>query len=228
MGINIYNDEERKFSKLKNDLKNLPKIETPNNFEYNLLTKIQNRSFSTSTKEREGFNFIKFFAPSAIVVAAIIAFFIFLPNTEQQIDNPLMSEPQAITSNGKQVAESIQNETSPSTSAQHETQNQAVNNSYQQPANIAPPASGNRKSQYPINQNRSVAIDEFISGDNQKASDIRQGNVVNSGAGSDEFDGFFVREQPDQKTIERYRAMVDSVKKAQAKQDSLKKAKKTK
>lgn len=229
MGIKSYNDDEVKFSALKKDLKDLPKIETPDNFEYNLFTKIQNKSFETVTEERVKFNLIKFFAPSAIVVTAIVVFFIFLPNADTQMDNPLMSEPQAITNDNKQLSEVLPDGEVTSNEvlvAQDQIPNPSNNQSNNR--GFIPISPQNQSSRYPINRNRSVAIDDFISGDNNNRSNIRQGNVVNSGTGSDEFDGFFVREQPDKKTIEKYRAMIDSVKKVQAKQDSLKKAQKTK
>ena len=76
----IYNDEENKFSELLNDLKDLPKIKAPDNFEYNLMTRIQNKNFGTVEKERPQFNLVKFLAPSAVVVATIILIFIFLPS----------------------------------------------------------------------------------------------------------------------------------------------------
>lgn len=230
MGLKSYNDDEVKFSALKKNLKDLPKIETPDNFEYNLYTKIQNKSFEIVTEERVKFNLIKFFAPSAIVVTAIVVFFIFLPNADAPIDNPLMSEPQAIANDNQQLTEAIPdgeiaiNEVLPN--IQDQTPSQSNNQSNN--GVLAPSVPQSQSSRYPINRNRSVAIDDFISGDNNNRSNIQQGNVVNSGTGSDEFDGFFVREQPDKKTIEKYRAMIDSVKKVQAKQDSLKNAQKTK
>ncbi len=227
MEIKDYNDK-MEFSELKNDLKNLPKIGTPDNFEYNLYTKIQNKSFANLSVQREKFNLVKFFAPSAIVVTALIAFFVFLPNSDQQLDNPLMSEPQEITSNGQQVVETIQNGSAPNQEVSTTSNPNSVNLQSPNKAPASPNIVAKKENKYPINRNQSVAVDEFISGDNKNRSDIRQGNVVNSGTGRDEFDGFFVREQPDQKTLEKYRAMIDSVKRAQAKQDSLKKAKKTK
>ncbi|MEW6196211.1 MAG: hypothetical protein AB1521_13760 [Bacteroidota bacterium] len=226
MEIKGYNDE-MKFSELKSDLKNLPKISAPDNFEYNLYTKIQNKSFADLTEQRGKFSFVKFFAPSAIVVTALIAFFIFLPNSDQQLDNPLMSEPQEIASSGQKVVETIQNDNTPNREVSATPNSNSVRS--QNPSKASPNTNfaTNQERKYPINRKQSVAVDEFISGDNKNNSDIRQGNVVNSGTGSDEFDGFFVREQPDQKTLEKYRAMIDSVKRAQAKEDSLKKAKKT-
>ena len=228
MGINSYNNETEQ-SKLINDLKSLPKINAPENFELNLMTRIQNQNFGEVNEERAQFNFIKFLTPSAVVVTAVIVFFVFFSNTNQQIDNPLMTEPPAIISdsqgniassktklaaNEKQVSnenagivtEQIESITNPGIDRRIQKNNAVVEN----------------KSKYPISRNRSVALDDFISGDAQKRTNIQQGNVVNNGDESADFDGFFVRQQPDKETISKYRAMIDSVKKAKLKADSIK------
>ena len=43
---------DSKQSKLIEDLKSLPKIKAPENFEYNLMTRIQNQNFGDVKKER--------------------------------------------------------------------------------------------------------------------------------------------------------------------------------
>jgi len=220
MGINIY-DEEKQFSKLINDLKELPKINAPDNFEFQLLAKIQNGSFEDKPIPRESFNFVKFFTPSAVVVTVIILFFVFLPK-EEQYENPLMSEPQQIISQST-------NERDPVNSKTYNTPKSPVSNSKinTPPLNVVVnpnDAVVKPNSQYPIFNSRSVAVDEYISGENKRRNTF-QGNVVKGGDVLPEFDGFFIREEADKYTIERYRAMIDSIKKAQARVDSLKRAK---
>lgn len=223
MGINIYNDEEKKFSKLINDLKELPKVDTPDNFEFQLMTRIQNKNFEDKPLQREKFNLIKFFAPSAVVVTIIILFFVFLPKDEK-FDDPLLSDPPQIVSNSSgndEVNSSIENNSGGIASNQKtNSQTQTLN------ANINPnDAVIKPNSKYPIFNTRSVAVDEYINGENKRRNTF-QGNVVKGVEDLPEFDGFFIRQEADKATIERYRAMIDSVKKAQAKADSLKRAKK--
>jgi len=220
MGINIY-DEEKQFSKLINDLKELPKINAPDNFEFQLLAKIQNGSFEDKPIPRESFNFVKFFTPSAVVVTVIILFFVFLPK-EEQYENPLMSEPEQIISQST-------NEMDPVNSKAYNTPKSSVSNSKVNtpPLNVVVnpnDAVVKPSSQYPIFNSRSVAVDEYISGENKRRNTF-QGNVVKGGDVLPEFDGFFIREEADKYTIEKYRAMIDSIKKAQARVDSLKRAK---
>ena len=73
--MNNYNIESKQ-SKLIEDLKSLPKIKAPENFEYNLMTRIQNQNFGDVKKERMPFNLVKFLAPSAVVVTGLIIFFL--------------------------------------------------------------------------------------------------------------------------------------------------------
>lgn len=228
MEINIYKDEEKKHSKLVEDLQELPKINAPDSFEFLLMTRIQNKKFENEKVIKEQFNFVKFFAPSAVVVSVILLFFIFFPGNDSQYENPLMSDPQQIAS---QIE--LQKDISERTGRSESSENKGI----PRPDESSPTITFNvnvnpndavlkQNSKYPIFRNRSVALDDYITGENQRRNNLQQGNVVKSGDASPEFDGFFVREEPDQKTIEKYRAMLDSVKRAQTKADSLKRAKK--
>lgn len=230
MGINSYNDDEVKFTRLMKDLKELPKVNAPDNFEYNLLTKIQNKNFGAEKTTRVKFNFIKFFAPSAAVVAVIILFFIFLPTANRQNDNPLMTDPTVI-GNNRQVSvpqESLQSNMRESEVTKQSSANE--NKKFAQAPSLdnktTRSESINQSKKYPISRSRSVALDDYISGDSQKSADLKRANVVSGGSEGNEFDGFLVREQPDKQAVEKYRMMMDSLKKAKAKQDSLKKANK--
>ncbi|NMB82737.1 MAG: hypothetical protein GYA14_13065 [Ignavibacteria bacterium] len=135
-----------------------------------------------------------------------------------------MSDPQQIVSQSTSESDAISNKVDnnsgrlaaiPQTNAPSQTLNADVNPN---DAVVKP------SSKYPIFNSRSVAVDEYINGENKRKNTF-QGNVVKGGENVPEFDGFFIREEADKNTIERYRAMIDSVKKAQAKADSLKRAK---
>jgi len=226
MGINIYNDEEKQFSKLLNDLKELPRVNAPDNFEFQLITRIQNKNFETLPEPREQFNLIKFFAPSAVVVTVIILLFVFLPGNEQY-DNPLMADPPQIVAHSDHenviTDQNINNDRTnkQSFNAARQNSSSSLNAAVNPNDAVVKPSS-----KYPIFNNRSVALDDYISGENKRRNNL-QGNVVKGGEDVPEFDGFFIREEADKNTIERYRALLDSVKRAQAKQDSLKRVKRT-
>ena len=224
MGKNIYNDEEKQFSNLLNDLKDLPRVNAPDNFEFQLMTRIQNKNFETLPEPREQFNLIKFFAPSAVVVTVIILLFVFLPNNDQY-DNPLMTDPPQILAQSDHenviTDQNINNDRTnkQSSNVPRQSSSSLLNVTVNPNDAVVKPGS-----KYPIYSNRSVALDDYISGENKRRNNL-QANVVKGGEDVPEFDGFFIREEADKKTIERYRALLDSVKKAQSKQDSLKRAK---
>lgn len=231
MSMNSYNNETE-HSKLLEDLKSLPKMKAPENFELNLLTRIQNQNFGEVKEQRADFNFFKFLVPSGVVVAALIVFFLFIFPGQQQVDNPFMAEPPAIMSDTQGNIKSINkdlaaNNITKSSEAAAKIAEPKINKQLNSglEAKIQPNDVVIKSDQkYPISRNRSIALDEYISGQAQQGSDIQRGSVVNSGENAPDFDGFFVRQQPDKATIMKYRAMLDSVKKAQMAADSIKKA----
>ena len=229
-----YNSDSE-YSKIIEELKALPKINAPENFEFNLMTRIENKNFGEIKEEKAQFTLFKFLAPSAVVVTVLILFFLFINPNQQQIDNPLMSDPTAIAEN--QQVESVpetkaeSKEIAKNTAPSSKINEPAASNNRQRGLNgIVQPNDVvvSRPQKYPLNRSRSVALDEFISGDTEQASTLQRGNVVNEGDQSSPlgFDGFLIRQKPDKETIEKYRAALDSSNRAKMKADSLKKAKK--
>lgn len=218
MKNNFYNEDE-KYKNLIKDLKNLPAVKTDENFEYNLLTKINNLPLLEEKPIRK-FRLSLFLAPSAVMATAIILFFVFLPpNNNDEI--PLLSDPQPIqnqllSGNSSDSIEKLSEKVELSTpikekfvSSKPEVQPQIKTS--------APSRS--------IQSSRSIALDEYISGKSSlKESSSKRASVVSSGDASEEFDGFFVREPLDAQTLKKYRDALDSIKNAEIKKDSLKKA----
>ncbi len=217
----IYNENETKNSKLIKDLQNLPKVKTPENFEYNLITRIKNKNFRKLEEEKQSFNWIKFLAPSAVVVTAIILLFIFLPSS-QQIDNPLLNpaqklDSQSIVSNSVEVGSDLAKKNS-------NQNNNSVASSGNSGSSLNSSNSQNRaNTRFPLSTTGSVSLDDYISGSSRQRN-MQRGNIVNSGSEPMPYNGFFISEKPDQNTLNKYRAQVDSLRKAQMKADSLKKA----
>ncbi len=221
MGINSYNYDELKFSKLLNDLKELPKIKAEENFEYNLMMRIQNGNFGRRLEEEKPvYSIIKFVVPSAIV-SIIILIVLLLPSAEQNIDNPLMVDPPKISENeivnNSQIFSSNAARTKKTQSKISNEKTTGQTNPELKNITSVPP-------KYPINQNRSVSLDEYISGETTQENNIKSGTVVRSG---DDilFDAFLMPEELDKKALEKYRKMIDSIKRSEAKRDSIKRLK---
>jgi len=218
----IYNEEENKFSELLKDLKDLPKIKAPDNFEYNLLTRIQNKNFGKKMKEKKHFSWAKFLAPSAVVATTIILFFIFFPssqeNNNQLLQQTKLQNNQSAVNNSTSAKNELKDQQSVPSNTKLQSNSSSllgVNNQTAKPS-----------SRSPLYDSRAIKLDDYISGSNKNQSNTNRGNIVNNGEEPSQYDGFIVSEKPDKKTLERYRAVVDSIKKAQLKADSLKKVQK--
>ncbi|MFA7418860.1 MAG: hypothetical protein WCZ90_04165 [Melioribacteraceae bacterium] len=214
----FYKNEEEKFSKLVSDLKTLPKIEAPDNFEFNLMTRIQNKSFGEIRDSRPAFNWFKFLAPSAAVMASVLLFFIFYPQREE-IPTQIVNQKQLIDSQalaGKSSDKKFESLFST------DDKKSSIKKSVESNSNIAQTQLPGKRT-FPLNQRRSVSVDDYISGANSNQNPSARSSIVNSG---DEpmVDGFRIENKLDKKTIEKFRAELDSLKKAQLKADSLKKA----
>src|SRR3989339_420354 len=132
----LYNREEQKFSNLLSDLKKLPKIEAPDNFEFNLMTRIENKNFGQVEEERPKFNLLKFLAPSAAVLATVLLFFIFYP---QKNDIPTQIANQSKAADSQSIAGNTANKNFESLFSKEEKKSstpkrEAVSQSNQNPA----------------------------------------------------------------------------------------------
>jgi len=220
----FYNiEEDKQFSNLLTDLKNLPKIEAPENFEFNLMTKIQNGNFNQGEAKPPKFNLLKFFAPSAAVLAAIILFFIFYPEQQeiqtQIAQKNIVDDSQTIAGNASdKKIESLFNK------PEKKKDNRTAKPNIPQSQNLAPKSQlANQNQMY--NPTKSVSVDDYISGINSNQKNPSRNSVVNSGE-NPLVDGFLVEKKTDKKTIEKFRTQIDSIRKAQLKADSLKKVNK--
>ncbi|MCK5456047.1 MAG: hypothetical protein KAI45_02905, partial [Melioribacteraceae bacterium] len=70
-------DNEKEFEKLQTLLKELPKIEAPDNFEYNLMTRIQNKNFDIKSEKKKSIFFWVYTPTFALVASVILVFFVF-------------------------------------------------------------------------------------------------------------------------------------------------------
>ncbi len=87
------NDEEKKYNELIEDLKNLPKINAPQNFETDLWRKID----SSESKKRESFweNLFstKRIVPAAVAISSAVIIFFIIDIKSTQVEDPLNMQP---------------------------------------------------------------------------------------------------------------------------------------
>ena len=96
----LHNEEEKEFEKIQNLLKDLPKVKAPDNFEFNLLTRIHNKNFDLKTEKKN--NLFRIYAPSFALAASVaLVFFLF---SDKDIEE---SKVQKIVGNAKLVIHSV-------------------------------------------------------------------------------------------------------------------------
>ena len=213
-----YNNNDQ--SDMLKDLKNLPKIKAPDNFEYNLMTKIHNKKIGSTVNEDIHFNWVKFLAPSALLVSLGIVFFIFVSQQNKKVNSI------AIVTSKIETPPLVNNSTI--INKKLTDRDIAGNHSSNKKEEVEPldVRVGNSSFDSQVNKTiitrKPIVLDEYISGHNTRKDDLKQGNVVSEGGESSSLSGLVESKKLDQKTLNKYRAVVDSIKRA----DSLKKAQK--
>ncbi|MCK9280931.1 MAG: hypothetical protein M0P71_09935 [Melioribacteraceae bacterium] len=214
MNKNFYNEDE-KFKNLINDLKDLPKVNAPDDFEFKLMMKIQNGQFEKMKKEEKSFSIFKFLAPAlGISFAAIMLFVLFPFNNIEDID-PLMQEPLPYQANISQQAASIPNSineekiTEPFASKETAKENSLANKAGQ--------LTQSSVNQIPLNPRNNVNLDDAISGNKVSRGNLERGSLVSSGQDQFGFNEFLVLEQPDSASAARHKAIQDSIKESRKK-----------
>lgn len=89
---NIYKEDDKEFEKLQTLLKNLPQVKTPDNFEYNLLTRINNKNFEIKSEKKKNL-FLRIYAPSFALAATVAVVFFLFTDKGLDEDDPWNSQP---------------------------------------------------------------------------------------------------------------------------------------
>lgn len=92
MGLNNYNDSEDKFSETLKALKELPKVNAPDDFEFNLMIKITNGEFDSGAEEKRQSRWLWILAPAAFVMTSVILFITLTQNDVDRQLNPLQNQ----------------------------------------------------------------------------------------------------------------------------------------
>ncbi|MCZ7601765.1 MAG: hypothetical protein C4543_06910 [Ignavibacteriales bacterium] len=222
MGINIYkSNEEEKFTKLINDLKNLPKEKADDNFEYNLMVKIQNKNFELSQPEKR-FYFGKQFVPAAALIFSTILLFFVISDSEVNLENPFQATPPVranysiaktdtiVLSNPETISETITNEANQAAIAAQSNVNNVVR-VVVEPSDAVTVEEVN----LPFDDSNSLDLDSFVSGNRNQPASLQRGRLVGGGSQPTQFDGFLFKERPSPEALKLHKNMLDSLKKAE-------------
>ena len=214
-----YDIKEKEFEPVIDLLKNLPKIEAPDNFEYNLMVKIQNKNFDLAeTKKTKKWLFV--FGPAgAVVLSAFLVLFFFTENFKNS-DDPLNFEAGIRQNAGVQTVDTLKVKEYIVENVQ-DNKKTDINNqssfSFQQKAYtvVVQPNDVVKKSAslYPIDDSKSVDLDKILSGENATNAGNNKIRLVSEGNDYYPMDEFLVKQTKDT-TVKSLKARVDSLKKA--------------
>ncbi len=206
----LYNNDENEFSDLVKTLQDLPRLKAPDNFEYNLLTKIKNKSFETAVSpKRKVFAGWKLIPATALVFSVVILFFVLIGDNVET-ENPFLEDPRPRenvipVANDATIAgqlnEQEQNKSENAQSADYEKELSA------QPENSLVNA-GDKV--YPFSKNNNVEIDKFLNGEKLPRSEVRSPVLV----GNSKFNGFWIRDRSNRREVQEMKAKFDSVMKS--------------
>ncbi len=201
---------------LLNDLKNLPRIQAPDNFEFNLHTKIQNGSFEVNSETAQKRSFFWVTIPAfSLVLSAVVLFFIVDVNPAEQEDL-LMSHPEPIISSINQES-SINSTVSQQEKSTETTQIDLPSNSpgYRMVLKQNDVVVKERIN-YPFDLTQSVDLDRHL-GVSDEGNEPTSNPIRTVGAGTDNtgFSGFFVRVPMTLDERKALKARLDSIKQIQ-------------
>ncbi len=210
MGTNLQNNDDQ-FDQIIKILKALPKTKTEDDFEFKLMTRIQNKNFIIESEKRH-IRTSWVLAPAFTAVAAAVLFFTLI-NNKVEFENLLMQDPQ--------IRQEISAGPSPA------VKDKALGNNSEAAAEISPEKEIAKNQNYRIvvkpndvvvkeriapnfDESKSVDLDNFL---NQKSSTpVSPGRVLLTGSSTSpsfDFDGFIFPRTDAQ--MEYLRKQIDSL-----------------
>ncbi len=221
MKKDLYNNNEEEFEHVIKLLKALPKEKAPENFEYNLKVKIENKNFELNTKENSIFSRWNVFIPAfGAVAASIIIFFTVFSNSDS-IENPFQVEPKlrnALNSSSTQFTNVISKLSDDEKISENDVVLKAKNDiSPKQKLSVKQNdvkniAHNTAKKSFPFKNYQSTNLDEVLSNGQSRAKANPRAQLATR-SNSNFFNGFFIREEVDKEYVEALKARMDSLKK---------------
>ncbi|PID60419.1 MAG: hypothetical protein CR986_03950 [Ignavibacteriae bacterium] len=221
MKKDFYNSKDEEYEHVLKLLKELPREKAPDNFEYNLKVRIENKNFGNA--EKRFLFFPKILLPATgAVFAALILFFTFFNEQEEQ-ENPFQILPQTrssitqpITKNVRTKFFSLKRERITPNDViikPEETELKNENNIVNAKKVIA--KNTKEKSDFPFEDYEDTNLDEILK-EKRNQTNINSRATLTGATNSPStfFDGFHIREEVDAKYVEALKARLDSLKKS--------------
>lgn len=221
MNKKFYN-EDSEHQELIKLLNNLPKVNTSENFEFNLMTRINNKNFNIKSEVKQ-FNFFWILVPTTgLVISAVVLFFVFFNQSDDF--NLQLQEPAKIMGsvNNNDYPKSLNDVIldqkplgSSFSDANSEKKDRASESKQSKALRIVVKPNDVIEEEYvnlPFDKSKSVNVDAAIGGLSRNSTQP-QSTLVGGVRKQSGFNGFYIREQLNRKFLEEWRARLDSINK---------------
>lgn len=216
-------NEEKEFEKLQTLLKELPKVNAPENFEFNLMTKIQNKNFKIKSEKKKNIFYMVYAPTFALAASIILVFMIF---TDKGVDSEdlwniqpkLRPEiPSSKVSNSDNQINENEAALEPPINKRKSSDRSNTSVQIQEPSFEKSNIAVNNKSQpdYPFDKSESVDIDKLLEADESASptNGIFKSQLAGENdAAESQFKGFFIRQKEVEAKKESLRIHEDSLK----------------
>ncbi len=217
----FYNNfEDEKFQEVIEVLQDLPDIKAPDNFEFRIITKIENKNYELTT-ERTFWGKIRWTIKPAIAFgfSAVVLFFVAF-NESGDLENPLLTapkrndvasvKPDTITMNRSAVAD---------ISVLPKSKKGALSDKRVEPNNVETyrvvlqpnDVVTGEKVDYPFNEKNSVPLDNMLNSGVYNRQPNNRSTLAGAGNRNYHFNGFYIREVEKEK-LDTLKNKIDSLK----------------
>lgn len=215
MEKNLYNLNNINKEDIPDLLKALPKANTPNDFEYKLMVRIENKDFEPrlAYDERTGWSWV--YSPAAALVVSVVVLFFVFTTEGDEYQNPLLEQPVEradFVAHKPDTMKAMQNiplEPTLAASAVPASIEGDESSDYVVVVNEND-AVAKEKMPLPFSNDNALDLDSYIDG-KPAAANRSRAMVVGGAYDYFAFNGFITREQMSKEELQAYKARLDSL-----------------
>jgi len=216
MAIMLQDDNNRENNEVRRLLGGMPKISAPDNFEYNLMVKIENGNFGLKTEQRSFGVYYKTLIPASALVFTVFVLFFIYTGKGGTVDTLLVVDPAVEDDAVASMHDSVAFREFASTFAAFNREEKTANNQELSNTSITPEGKLETKNNtLAFDNSRSVDLDSYIRGEKRFGDKTgAKASLVSGGEGANRysrFNGFLYRQND--KNLDILKAKIDSIKK---------------
>jgi hypothetical protein len=222
MKKDLYNSKDEEYQHVIKLLREIPKESAPDNFEYNLSVKIENKIFDLNTKESSIFHPWKILMPAAGVVVASLLLFFTIFSESDSLENPFQIKPQLRNELSGNLLMSSKvfgsknkiNENDVVLKKEISVVDADVLAESIVENKIVDAKTKENKTIFPFDKSTSTNLDDLLDRKRNISKISRRAILAGRSNSHSSFNGFYIREEVDKDYVEALKARNDSLKKA--------------